>query len=1437
MTSTADVDPSTRHLQHLSDLERKRLLIEKEKEKGIHGVNRNRGPNSNVRNNNGRFGGGAGANGGGANGSDNSTNPTGDWSQDDRPDNGTIKALDLAERRGIIASPKDGDILFYLEQCKYGMRMMKINDLVTFRRDTFKPRPVAIDVTPATPLVGGMLTQDDINFYINEANVTKNAPIYRMRTILLSREEWPVFLASIPPQRIMEVVIATIRMCTCHDQLNSPIHVGVIRRFLQLLAWAGDSGQYGNAANATAGSSTPAAGDSASASPSSAPGGSQGPSPAVNPSAVPAGRRQPQPLFPNHMIGLTATPPDTITAEDLTRRINIWIDVAELILLFRRLTEVEVDAVATPLIAAAQHVLDTMSVRMGLAPTLVRALRQIIRRASPSESAFVRSAIIPTVSEMSVPTWDPTSAFNAKNLPIVTAETFPNSDDYVVAHCRLLRADNFCKTINVIGHLCYDIRGFKDLPALETVTNEEDGTTSTVEKPLSSHVKARLKETMEDSNYHSLFDRITFMGRVLSRANDFKTSKSYIFGLEEAPKTNEKARPVRWLAALKEGSLVCITTGQDRSVIDANEIFWGVISASDEGFRAHHMVAVHPVQGDFERLLANLERNKAAGAEAKSMLLETNVFFTGYKSVMEGLLTYIGPHSAKVPFKEILLAASRNDITEGGPENDEVEELLPGELPRGLARVIKNPNRVKDSNTWHIPKFGIPAFRQLVHNSRATYTFDIGQDQSMRKLDRRPIMLVQGPPGTGKSFMGCRIVETYVRYKQMIASGELLNVVDIDALPDPQLATIAPTLEADKPNYLGPIVVITYKNHALDEFLLDMRRSKLWDHERSRGSASGAGSGGISYPRGCRIVRVGTRSAEAELDDFNLNSLMGTSSVLRQGVAPYRERIGILAGRMERIAKEIAFLEKGNVPTEYFRSWLTEEQRKTIAPHQRESWLKGDNYSAASHGQLSGGLVPPTHFISYLRSDLRERIERSVVVPPETLAAAGAAGAPEENTRTTNSVFGNMEKEIREAESATKEEVNTSGEFFVSERFAASCISAESIRHAFSPPQCPSSVPNPSQLMSLWSLAPIARHQYYAYLIQRCIGEKVKQYLSAQEQIETTVILRQHAQDEARLQLLQQADVIGLTTTGCAMNQALLRALKPRLLVVEEAAEVLESQLIACMSESLSQLVLIGDHYQLKPSIQNYELEIHNKFNTSLFERLTNLIDPILLVEQRRMRPGISCLIRQFYDRQGLQDHTSVLSRPFIDVHGHKHFQGALGLQNDAFLWSHTHPEESATSGLSKINILEIRLCHILVAHLTSQGVSPSSITVITPYLGQRKALSATFANSDHSAVRRIHVSTVDLFQGDENDIVIVSLVRTAKLTEFMKMRNRMIVACSRARHAMVLIGSEELLSQSEHWNEVLMNLRNQNCVGEALPITHDGKKRLLFQDGTTIDV
>jgi len=87
------------------------------------------------------------------------------------------------------------------------------------------------------------------------------------------------------------------------------------------------------------------------------------------------------------------------------------------------------------------------------------------------------------------------------------------------------------------------------------------------------------------------------------------------------------------------------------------------------------------------------------------------------------------------------------------------------------------------------------------------------------------------------------------------------------------------------------------------------------------------------------------------------------------------------------------------------------------------------------------------------------------------------------------------------------------------------------------------------------------------------------------------------------------ADIIGVTTTGAAKHRALLGHLNSKIVVIEEAAEVLEAHIITSLSVSCQHLILIGDHLQLRPPTtvyqlaKEYHLEKRRERTTSSFYR------------------------------------------------------------------------------------------------------------------------------------------------------------------------------------------------------------------------------------------
>ncbi|KAF2369241.1 P-loop containing nucleoside triphosphate hydrolase, partial [Trinorchestia longiramus] len=234
----------------------------------------------------------------------------------------------------------------------------------------------------------------------------------------------------------------------------------------------------------------------------------------------------------------------------------------------------------------------------------------------------------------------------------------------------------------------------------------------------------------------------------------------------------------------------------------------------------------------------------------------------------------------------------------------------------------------------------------------------------------------------------------------------------------------------------------------------------------------------------------------------------------------------------------------------------------------------------------------------------------------------------------------------------------------------------------------------------------------------------------------------QEVKNSEYLYVARQADVVGLTTTGAAQFQAVVQELKPRIVIIEEAAEILEAHVVASLNVSCEHLIMIGDHQQLKPSPTVYQLARDYGLDTSLFERMINNgVMYQTLQYQHRMRPEISSLlVPSIYEH--LKDHQSVHGRPHI-----------RGVEKSVFFITHKEKEvPESDDNNSHSNKHEAAFIMRLARHLVLQGYSTEQITVLTPYSGQffllKKEQRKYVPTCDG-----MRISIVDNFQGEENDI------------------------------------------------------------------------------------
>lgn len=119
-------------------------------------------------------------------------------------------------------------------------------------------------------------------------------------------------------------------------------------------------------------------------------------------------------------------------------------------------------------------------------------------------------------------------------------------------------------------------------------------------------------------------------------------------------------------------------------------------------------------------------------------------------------------------------------------------------------------------------------------------------------------------------------------------------------------------------------------------------------------------------------------------------------------------------------------------------------------------------------------------------------------------------------------------------------------------------------------------------------------------------------------------------------------------------------------------------------------------------------------------------------------------------DQDKLVDHASVLGRESIQGMG----------DTNVFWYSHKYPE-STDDVHSRVNVLEADMIVNFADYLILNGMLPTEITILTFYAGQRTQILKTIRKSANLGQTMLKVATVDSYQGEENEVILLSLVRS----------------------------------------------------------------------------
>ena len=313
----------------------------------------------------------------------------------------------------------------------------------------------------------------------------------------------------------------------------------------------------------------------------------------------------------------------------------------------------------------------------------------------------------------------------------------------------------------------------------------------------------------------------------------------------------------------------------------------------------------------------------------------------------------------------------------------------------------------------------------------------------------------------------------------------------------------------------------------------------------------------------------------------------------------------------------------------------------------------------------------------------------------------------------------------------------------------------------------------------------------------------IHRIFSELEDIRPFEIIRSN-KDKTNYLMVKEARIIAMTSTYAAMRRHEITRLGFHYdnVVMEEAAQITEIENFIPLalqapkngSSPLQRVVLCGDHLQNSPVIQNMAFRHFANLEQSLFLRLVRLGAPTInLNQQGRARSSIAQLYKWRYPK--LENLPNVLTETI-------YLQANAGFQYEyqfVDVGPYKGVGESQPTNHFYQNLGEAEYAVAIFQYMRLLGYSASKISILTTYAGQRALIRDVLAHRCSGnrlfGMPRI-VATVDKYQGEQNDYIILSLVRTTR-PGYLRDVRRLTVALSRARLGLYVLGRRSVFEAS----------------------------------------
>lgn len=310
-----------------------------------------------------------------------------------------------------------------------------------------------------------------------------------------------------------------------------------------------------------------------------------------------------------------------------------------------------------------------------------------------------------------------------------------------------------------------------------------------------------------------------------------------------------------------------------------------------------------------------------------------------------------------------------------------------------------------------------------------------------------------------------------------------------------------------------------------------------------------------------------------------------------------------------------------------------------------------------------------------------------------------------------------------------------------------------------------------------------------------------------------------------------------VATTCMGIKHPIFSRRKFDFCIVDEASQISQPICLGPLFYA-KRFVLVGDHQQLPPIVQNHEARSLG-MDESLFKRLERNSEAVVQLNvQYRMNRQIMSLSNSLMYEGRLEcgserTASALVSLPFLSAVQSElssHPQYNLEWIRDALISSRAvcFLDCSVVPALESVeqggvsNPTEADLVHLLLSLLIKAGCRPSDIGVIAPYRQQLKSISGLLQSS---AFTEVEVNTVDKYQGRDKSVIVLSFVRSTteegNLGELLKDWRRLNVAITRAKHKLLMVGSAATLRRYEPVEKLLNHLQQENLMIKLPPAAH----------------